>query len=74
MRNESLGMWKLVFVLLGVAGIAVIVGAVVLAGGDPTASIRVRASGEEGTPMLLVVLLGAGLVTGAVVGYRAIDR
>ena len=61
--------WRLCFALFAVAGLAVVVTALIASGGDLTAGISVRGSGDGTIPAPVVLAVGTVVAAGGVVGF-----
>lgn len=61
--------WALVFALLAIAGLAIVVTALVASGGDLGAPIAVRGSGDQPIPSVAVISFGIAFLATGVAGF-----
>lgn len=62
-------MRKLVFALFALAGLAIVVTAVVSSGGNLGAHITVRGSGDQTVPSVVVISVGIAILATGVAGF-----
>lgn len=67
--REPVWVWRLVFALLALAGLAIVITALIASGGDVTSSITVRGSGDQPIPFVTVASVGIALLAVGVAGF-----